>query len=281
MGGALLPAALAPQVAMAQAPAAQAADIDEKATPFVDKAAEVPQLNPQMKQAVVDLVHHPLLSPQARTEVEQLVSKLNTDYKAQMAVVVIPDTHQRELNTLATELGNQLGIGERGENNGLLFLVNAAAAREGRAHGKTFILPGPGLREKFPNGRAADIIKEFALPHLQNKDYDTAVKSTVQELNRILAETPKAKKGMSDEDKVLLTIVVVVAVILLLTALLYIASRNSRGGGGGSSDGGGGFWFFPDLGGSSGSSGGGWGDSGGGGWDFGGGGFDGGGGGGD
>lgn len=245
------------------------ANIDETIHPFVNTASDLPLLNGKMKQPIVDLARNPLLSEGTRQELTTMLNQFNNSQVGQVAVVIIPDTHRTELNTLATELFNQIGIGHAGKNDGTLLLVNAAAAREGRAHGKTFLMPGTALSSKLGGEKAAMLIKKHALPHLQNKDYDAAVRDTVKAITDIMkAESPEAAQKLLDGDQkttqgltngeIVAICVVAAIVVLLLVALIYAASKNNRGGGGG----GGGFIFIPDFSGpsSSGSSGGGFGD---------------------
>ncbi len=268
---------------------AGAQNINDAQIQQVNKASDLPFLNNSLKQPVVDLMNHPLLKPETKAQLNQLLNDLNSSGKAQMALVIIPDTANRELNTLATDLFNQIGIGQAGQNNGLLFLVNANAARENREHGKMFIMPGAGLKYQFATGEAAKIIRDVGLPHLQNNDPDAAVKAVTEHLVNKLHAQRAAQQNFVGQNQggnlpewtttdIIATTAVVIVALCILALLIAIIAKGDGYSSGGSYGGGG--W-------SSGSSGG-WssGDSGGGGsWssssDFGGGVSDGGGGGGD
>lgn len=159
---------------------AREGDIDEVQHPFVDSKADVPQLNGSMRQAVVDLARSPLLTSQTRQELEQLLSEFNSSDVGQMALVVIPDTRQEELNTLATNLFNEIGVGHAGKNDGILMLVNKAAVQEGRSSGRMQIVSGTGIQNKLDEEQAVSLLRQYAVPHLRNGDYDAAVKDTVK-----------------------------------------------------------------------------------------------------
>lgn len=286
-------AILMPSVAGAQVASqgGQHPGINEAQIQQVNKANDLPFLNRDLKQPVVDLINNPLLKPETKTQLNQLLNDLNSSGKAQMALVIIPDTANRELNTLATDLFNQIGIGQAGQNNGLLFLVNANAARENRDHGKMFIMPGAGLKYQFATGEAAKIIRDVGLPHLRNNDPDAAVKAVTEHLvNKLHAQRAaqqnfvgqnQANKGpeWTTTDIIATVAVVIVALCILALLIAIIAKGDGYSSGGGS-------WSSGSSGGYSGGSGWSSGDSGGGGsWssssDFGGGVSDGGGGGGD
>jgi uncharacterized protein len=243
----------------------------------VNKASDLPFLNNSLKQPVVDLMNHPLLKPETKAQLNQLLNDLNSSGKAQMALVIIPDTANRELNTLATDLFNQIGIGQAGQNNGLLFLVNANAARENRDHGKMFIMPGAGLKYQFATGEAAKIIRDVGLPHLQNNDPDAAVKAVTEHLvNKLHAQraaqstnntrTLSMKDGPAEDpwrqnnpwqnvtaSDVMIVIAIIAALFILGVILqrLGVISGSSGGsyGGGGWSSGSSGGWSSGDSGG--------------------------------
>jgi uncharacterized protein len=204
LASALLPMTALPGTAMAQTPppatrVAGDADIDETASPFVDKATDVPMLNQQMKQAVVDLSRQPLLSPSARQQVEALLTGFNQTQDGQMALVVIPNTHRKELNSLATEVLNQIGIGQAGENNGLLLMLNAEALRTGQDKADIHLSWGDGLNGKMSAEKALEILKTHAFPHLRNKDYDRAVTETVQAVTQLIKPGVQPATAQSKE----------------------------------------------------------------------------------
>jgi uncharacterized protein len=238
--------------------------INEAQIQQVNHASDLPFLNRDLKQPVVDLLNHPLLKPETKAQLNQLLNDLNNSGKAQMALVMIPDTANRELNTLATDLFNQIGIGDAGQNNGLLFLVNANAARENRDHGKMYIMPGTALQYQFANGEAARIIRDIGIPHLNNNDPDAAVKAVTEHLINKLhgqrpSQAPRAAHFRWQEEApqvnpwekptasdVLIVLSIIAALIILAIILEKLGISSSSGGSysGGSYSGGssGGSW---------------------------------------
>lgn len=240
-------ALLVPAAAQAQAPVGrEGTSINEQQVQRVNKASDLPFLTRELKQPVVDLLHHPLLKPETKASLNQLLRELNASGQGQMAVVIIPDTAQKELNSLATDLGNQMGIGQAGQNNGLIYLINAQAVRENREHGKMFVLPGSGAKYQFAKGEAAKLIRDVALPHLKAGNPDAAVDAVTRQLAQKLkaagagnvqrlAQNPQQEWTETD------IIVAVCLVIVALAVLGLVIAMIAKGNGGNWSSSGGGY----------------------------------------
>lgn len=244
---AILPLGIGLKPAVAQQPApvsgpvavatvTREADIDEVAHPFVNRAADVPQINHDMKQAVVDLARSPLLTPQTRQELETLLQNFNSGEAGQMAVVIIPDTHQSEINTLATNLFNEIGIGHGGKNDGAILLVNKAAVQEGRSSGRMQIVSGKGIQNHLNSEKAVSLLRQHAVPHLKKGDYDGAVKATVQGvteyLNDIHAKASHASvagqaEGAWTEEQVAGAVAIGVIALIVLAGVIGLSVANS------------------------------------------------------
>jgi uncharacterized membrane protein YgcG len=196
--------------------------IDERAIPFVDKASDIPYLNRQLDQVIVDLANNPLLSISSKESLTKLIRQFHDTHKATMQVVVINNTHAKELNSLATDLLNQMQLGDAGINNGVLVLLNAENIRTGAEHNRLHIAYGDGLNKTLTNKAALEIIKTHAIPHLNAKNPDMAVTQTVDAIQRLLndGKTTSSQTSMSQEAKVGIAIA---AIMLLLLALAIVA----------------------------------------------------------
>lgn len=242
--------------------------VDEQAIPYVDNASDLPMLNNKLKDPVVDLARNPLLSAKTQRELEDFLNRFNQGGNGEMGVVVIPDTHQKQLGRLAMDLGNQIGVGDDALDNGLLLLINANAVRENRASGRMFIATGVGVDERMTDQVVTDLLVDNALPHLKAGNYDKAVEQTLKAATEMLENPEQTLKtnhqqgwwdGLSAGDQ-LVVILLAICVLGLLLAVLAL-----DGGGGGFGGGGGGFGGGGDFGGGGGGfSGGSFGGSGGG-----------------
>jgi uncharacterized membrane protein YgcG len=205
------------------------ADIDPVRHPFVNQATDIPYVNQDMKQVIVDLAKNPLLSPNARMEVQRLLDDFNRTSGGKMAVVIIPDTQQKDLSGLALDIFKQIKIGDAGKNDGVLMLLNSQAIREGRKDGRIHLLPGNGLDSKLVEEKAMALLTKHALPHLQNKNYDEAVVSTVRGISEYLKPDNAAQiKSLNNGTSAVKVIVGIVALIAVLFAAAVVIDLSTR-----------------------------------------------------
>lgn len=205
------------------------AEIDEAVHPFVNAATDLPLLNRKMTDLFVDLVHNPLVAPAQREEIITLLQSFNSTPDGKMAVVVIPSTQLNELNTLATEIFNQVGVGEEGKNDGLLLLLNADAIRNGNQVGRMIqLMVGKGLESKITEKKVLEILEDNALPHLRTQNPEAAIKHTVSALETML-KTHGASEAAETAQTVAITVVTTM-VALFLAALAFDMSIGYRYG---------------------------------------------------
>ncbi|MCC6287254.1 MAG: TPM domain-containing protein [Chitinophagaceae bacterium] len=182
----------------------------------------------------------------------------------QIAVVIIKSLDGYEPVEYATTLGRLWGVGNKGFNNGVVFLI----AKDDR---KVFIAPGYGLEGALPDITCKQIVENDILPNFRGNDFYRGIDEGTTAIMQAAAGEYTPPKGYADRGKS--SGVPVFVVLIIIFIIVMIISR--RGGGGGSfmsrrgyRDGGvPPIWWFP--GGGGGSSGGGWsggGSSGGGGF---------------
>lgn len=202
----LVPAAAmaAPSQAPTQAQVVETGTIHPDVTPngqyldYVDHVSDVAHLaNNPLNQTVFDLSRSPLLSKQTRQELESFLDNYNAGTTGQMGVVVIPDTHQNQLGSLATDIGNAMGVGHDAQDDGLLMLINAQAVRENRPSGRMFIATGSGVDDLISDAAVTDLLVKHALPHLEKGDYDSAVRETVEAVTERLDKVNRSGRTSS------------------------------------------------------------------------------------
>ena len=86
----------------------------------------------------------------------------------QVVTLVIDTLGQDSIEGYATRIFEQWGIGQKGKNNGILFLI---ALKEK----KTKIEVGYGLEELIPDGRAGEILDTAVLPSFKQGDLSTGI----------------------------------------------------------------------------------------------------------
>ena len=191
------------------------------------------------------------------TEQAQLEQKLRTyadSTSTQVTVVVVKTTGDYPAGDYAFELGRRWGVGQKGQNNGLVLLW----ATDDR---KLFIATGYGLEGAIPDAIAKRIISTVITPEFKNQLYYRGLDRGIDEIMRYAKGEYKAEATTEDDGTSGL-----IFFFVLLIVMFFIIRWISKNGGGGRGNRGGGMFFpyttYSGWGSSSGSWGGG--DSGGG-----------------
>ncbi len=145
--------------------ASHPADIDELQHPKINRASDLPNVNPQMTQITVDLARSPLLSPSARGQLERLLQRFYDNGDGEFKVIIIPNTDLDKLRELNLNLFNQLKLGKKGKDDGALFFMVADRIRNNQRASWTF-QPGDGIQHLFENSPIPQQVKDQANTHL-------------------------------------------------------------------------------------------------------------------
>ncbi len=106
-----------------------------------------------------------LLNPQTKAKVNQMLSKLEAENGTEIAVVTVPDTAPAPTpKQFATKLFNYWGIGKKGINNGVLFLISKSDRR-------VEIEIGYGVEKVLPKVRIKEIIDKQIIPRFKQGDF--------------------------------------------------------------------------------------------------------------
>ena len=96
--------------------------------------------------------------------------KLASKTNAQIVVVTVKSLEGKDIETYATELFRQFGLGDKNENNGLLILL-APKEREVR------IEVGYGLEGVITDGLAGRYLDQYFVPYFKNDNWDKGIKN--------------------------------------------------------------------------------------------------------
>lgn len=133
--------------------------------PFTAWAVPYQQIpNPrQMSQGWVSDTAE-ILSPATENQLNQIISGLETKNGSEIAVVTVPDTSpSTSPKAFATSLFNFWGIGKKGLENGLLFLISVNDHR-------VEIETGRGIQANLPDVKVQRIIDQQILPTFKGMD---------------------------------------------------------------------------------------------------------------
>lgn len=234
-------------------------------------AQDIPQ-KPNPPRFVNDLVGG-LLSQGEIDQLERKLKAYNDSTSTQVAIVIVKSVQPYDISEYAVKLGREWGIGQKGKNNGVVFLW-APGDR------KIFIATGYGAEGGLTDAYSKRIIEQVVKPNFKQLRYyqglDEATNSIFKYLSGEFDAEPTEEGDLGD------AIFAIIFFGIIVLIILYMFGKMGGGSKGGGNRGGGFVPYTTYTG--WGSSSGGWsggGGSSGGGFDFGGGSFGGGGAGGD
>jgi uncharacterized protein len=199
-----------------------------------------------------------LLSEAERSELADRLSQYADSTGNQILLVTIPSLDNQELTDFTEQLFSLNKPGQKGKDNGLIFLV---ALKEHQVR----LEVGYGLEGVLPDGKAGAIIREQVTPFFKNNDYSgglsngiNTVISTISPQYTVAENKPLPVRQSGKRDRAF-PFAFLVAIVIFFISFLGNIGRSSRiqrsryhrgysepwywgGGGGGSGfSGGGGF----------------------------------------
>ena len=173
-----------------------------------------------------------MLSQKTKEKIYQLNKQLAASTNgAQFVVVTIPELPRGEdIESYANTIFNQLGIGDKNENNGVLYLV-ALDEREFRLE------VGYGLEGLIPDGKADDIINDDdVVEAFKDEDYNKGVNQVLDEVFAIMNTKTalvdsQIKKVKSSRTQLMFfhwTGVVVLGLLFFVSLLLVVNLLRAR-----------------------------------------------------
>ncbi|MEE9550895.1 MAG: TPM domain-containing protein [Candidatus Binatia bacterium] len=127
-----------------------------------------------------------ILPDKVENQLNSLLKQLERKTSAQIAVVIINSTEGVPPADYAVEFGQTRGVGNKKEDNGVVFLV----AVQDR---KMFIATGYGVESFLPDGKVGRIRDQFITPHFRKGDMASGIVNGTLRLAQEIAEA----KGVS------------------------------------------------------------------------------------
>ncbi|MBW4562460.1 MAG: TPM domain-containing protein [Mojavia pulchra JT2-VF2] len=107
-----------------------------------------------------------ILSEKTETQINQIISQLEAKNGTEIAVVTVPATAPAaSVKEFATELFNYWGIGKKGKDNGILFLISVGDRR-------VEIETGYGVEAILPDAKVGNIIDNQIIPRFKKGDFE-------------------------------------------------------------------------------------------------------------
>jgi uncharacterized protein len=175
---------------------------------------------PNPPKAVNDLAN--MLSV---AEENELTIKLNAYFDStstQIVVVTMPDLGGYAASDIALGILRTWGVGEKGEDNGIVFLVS----RDDR---KVRIEVGYGLEGAIPDGLAGTVIRQEVIPNFKKGLFGAGITAGVDAI--IKAASGEYKNTRSkDTGNPLAVVLILLAIVVVVMFIMYrLQKRHGRG----------------------------------------------------
>jgi uncharacterized protein len=181
---------------------------------------------PKLQTSVYDYVS--LLSKSDKEALEQKLIRYSDTTSTQIVVAIIASTEGDNINYLATQWGEEWGIGQAKEDNGVLILV----ANDDR---KIAINTGYGVEGSLTDAMCKRIITLIIVPEFREGNYTAGLNKGADAIFQILnGEFQKALEDNVSPDstaKVVFVLIFVAFVIFIIILIIIIANRKNKGGG--------------------------------------------------
>jgi uncharacterized protein len=156
---------------------------------FAIPVEDIPNPRQTYGSWVADMAN--ILSPKAEAELNREISNLEAQNGSEIAVVTVPETSPEATpKEFATKLFNSWGIGKKGKDNGVLFLISKGDRR-------TEIETGYGAEAILPDAKVGNIIEQEITPHFKQGDFDSGIQAGTEALVAALSPETlvKSRKG--------------------------------------------------------------------------------------
>lgn len=121
------------------------------------------------------------LQPNEISALENKLVQFNNETSTQITIVVIQSLHGYDKAQYAAILGERWGVGQKGKDNGILFLIKP---KYGNERGQVFIATGYGVEGAVPDAIAKRIVEKEIIPNFQAGNYykgiDDAVNTMIE-----------------------------------------------------------------------------------------------------
>jgi len=157
-------------------------------------------------------------------ELQQLENKLQNFYRkssTQIVILTIETSDGEPLSMYATEIGQRWGVGQKGQDNGIV-IVAAMKDRD------VFITNGYGVEEFIPDAIAKRIVEAYIVPNFKQSSYAKGFDEATTQIIGLLEGTFKAEDIKADKKtpggRLIFFIIIIIFIVF--------SSFRRRGGGG-------------------------------------------------
>lgn len=184
---------------------------------------DIPQ-KPKFQTSVYDYAN--LLSSAEKSSLERKLVKYSDTTSTQVVVAIIHSTEGENINFLGAQWGQEWGIGQEKEDNGILILL----ARNDR---RIAINTGYGIEHLLTDALSKRIIERDIIPYFKKGDYYGGLNRGADAIFEVLNGEYKGTRPTTSKHRNGIPPGMVIIFVFIFIVILISISKNRRGGGGG------------------------------------------------
>lgn len=177
---------------------------------------------PSFQTSVYDYAN--LLSPNEKAQLESKLIRYSDSTSTQMVVITIEDLKGEYIGTLAPQWGQEWGIGQKDEDNGIVILLS-------KNDRKIWIAPGYGVEERLTAGINGEIIRNIITPEFKAGSYYNGLDKGADAIFDVLNGKFKGERKSNKQPSPFPIFIFIGIVILII--ILSSKNKGGRGGNGG------------------------------------------------
>ena len=165
-----------------------------------------------------------LLTATEKENLNQKLIKYNDSTSTEIAVIIVPTTSGEDINYLATMYGEKWGIGEKEQDNGIVFLI----ATEDR---KFAIQQGRGVERYLTASVAGQILDYIVTPNFKKGLwYQGIYGGTTALMEAVQGKFKPIVKDSAEEGLSPFQLLIVAFFIFIIISFLFKSGGGGRGG---------------------------------------------------
>lgn len=181
---------------------------------------DIPE-KPKKQTAVYDYIN--LLSPAQKQSLENKLIRYADSTSTQIVCVIIANTKGEDIALLGAKWGQQWGIGQKDEDNGILITL----AKDDR---RVDINTGYGIEYRITDRMAHQIINRIMIPEFKSENYYAGLNKGSDAIFLALKGEFKEDRDFGNKEGEGIPFLVI---IIFIIVILSIFKKNNRGGPGG------------------------------------------------
>lgn len=187
---------------------------------------------PTVKDGVYIYDDGNIIDDDVESQINDMLIDLEEKTEVEFAVITVEDLQGLEIEEYANNLFNTLGIGKKGEDNGILLLISQPDER-------VRLEIGRGLEGCLNDAKCGRILDDYFVPYRDNDEYTKGTELTVEATLNVLADEYDVQIQGLDENIQLeeeneedYTIIFIIVVIIIFAVCLIMEKNDYHGGGG-------------------------------------------------